>query len=224
MSKKKNLEFSDKYNDRYSKNYLNKHQKSLRHRLTSRREIAMARQALKLTGNPQKVLDLPCGAGRFWDMLAEDPKRILFASDNSDAMIQTAKTMQAPEVAKRFTTFQANAFEIPMEDNAVDHILCMRLFHHIVKPEDRIALLKELRRVTSKYVTFSLWVDGNWKARQRMKRQGMRPGYHGYVNRIVTPRAVIEDEIRQAGFKIIKYYDLLPVLSMWRYYVLEKNN
>jgi cyclopropane fatty-acyl-phospholipid synthase-like methyltransferase len=29
------------------------------------------------------VLDLPCGAGRFWPLLAEKPNRVIIGADNS---------------------------------------------------------------------------------------------------------------------------------------------
>lgn len=219
---KKNLEFSDKYTQEHSERYFHKHKGSLRHRLTTWREVSLARQALKIAGNPQKILDLPCGAGRFWEMLAEDPNRILYGADNSEGMVNTAKTMQRPEVADRFTAFQASAFDIPMEDNSVDHVLCMRLFHHIVESKDRVALLKELSRVAKKGLTISLWVDGNWQANKRMKHRAMKPNKHGYVNRLVIPQKTIEQEFAEAGLKMVKHLDVLPGISMWRYYVLEK--
>ena len=50
----------------------------------------MARRALALAGNPKSVLDLPCGAGRFWELLAENPERELYAADNSENMVAVA--------------------------------------------------------------------------------------------------------------------------------------
>lgn len=219
---KKKLQFSQKYTEKHAQRYFHKHKGSLRHLLTTWREVSLARQALKIAGNPKIILDVPCGAGRFWEMLAEDPNRTLYAADNSEGMVNTAKTMQRPEVANRFTAFQASAFNIPMEDNSVDHVLCMRLFHHIIASEDRIALLKELGRVAKTGMTISLWVDGNWQGDKRIKRRAMEPNKHRYVNRLVIPQATIEQEFKQAGFKIVKHLDVLPGISMWRYYILER--
>ena len=71
------LSFADKYDLAHARAYRQKHHSGLRRRLTTWREIALARRALQLAGDPDSVLDLPCGAGRFWPMLAEQPSREL---------------------------------------------------------------------------------------------------------------------------------------------------
>ncbi len=37
---------------------------------------------------PGLVLNLPCGAGRFWPMLAEKSNRVIIGADGSESMIQ----------------------------------------------------------------------------------------------------------------------------------------
>tara|TARA_Y100000815_G_C13312801_1_gene489231 strand:- start:141 stop:803 length:663 start_codon:yes stop_codon:yes gene_type:complete len=215
------LSFAEKYTQEHAKRYFHKHKQGFRRPLTTWRENAIARKALKLAGNPKRILDLPCGAGRFWEMLVEDPSRQLYAADNSQNMIDAAKTLSRPEVASRFECLQASAFEIPFKANFVDHILCMRLFHHISQPAHRMQLLNEFHRVAKETVCISLWVDGNLQA-SRLKKRVERQNPSRVVDRIVIPRAVIEDEIKQAGFEIIKYMDVLPKIAMWRFYILRK--
>lgn len=212
------MKFSEKYTYNHSQSYFHKHCTGVRRRLTTLREIALARKALSIAGNPKTILDLPCGAGRFWKMLCENPNRSLLAADNSEDMITVAKTMQHPDITKKFKTFKTSVFDISLADNSVDHILCLRLFHHFTTPKDRIAALKELARVTKNSITISLWVDGNWQGNRKMAKKPK--GKNGYTNRIVIPQTIIEKEIVQAGFKIKKHLDLLPGISMWRYYIL----
>ena len=58
------LKFSEKYDQQHATQYLIKHQDGLARRLSHKRDEQLARRALQLAGEPQVVLDLPCGAGR----------------------------------------------------------------------------------------------------------------------------------------------------------------
>lgn len=62
------LEFSGKYDSKHSLEYYKKHKDSIGRRLSNRREQSMAEKALAIAGNPASILDLPCGAGRFWPL------------------------------------------------------------------------------------------------------------------------------------------------------------
>lgn len=221
------LEFSRKYDRAHAYEYLHKHQDGLSRRLSHWRDEQMARYALKLAGNPGLVLDLPCGAGRFWPLLAENRNRLIFAADNSADMLDIAEASQPMEVLKQVETFRTSAFAIDLTANAVDCIFCIRLLHHIEQPEHRLAILREFHRVSRDTVILSLWVDGNYKAWKR-KRLEQRRAAEGRAeqnqNRFVVARDVIENEFHQAGFKIIGQQDFLPGYAMWRTYVLRKED
>ncbi|HLT26620.1 MAG TPA: class I SAM-dependent methyltransferase [Zeimonas sp.] len=221
MSKAKVLEFQSKYDAGHSAEYFHKHQRGLRRRLTTWGERRMLRKALHVAGDPASVLDLPCGAGRFWPVLAERPDRRILAADASSDMVETARRFQAPELVRRVRSFQASAFAIGLPDAAVEAIVCMRLLHHIGDAADRRRMLAEFHRVAADTVCVSCWVDGNVQARRRTRLEARRPG-RGYRNRFVFERSMIEEEMRAAGFDIVTHYDLLPGISMWRLYVLRK--
>lgn len=223
------LEFSAKYDDRHAQQYLLKHQGKLARRLSHKRDEQLARGALAMAGEPGLVLDLPCGAGRFWPLLAEKPNRVIIGADNSEAMLSIATASQPADVLKRVRPLQTSAFDIDLPDNAVDSIFCMRLLHHIGDPAHRLALLKEFQRVTRDSVIISLWVDGNFKAwkRKRLERDRKRSGEQAdgedsYQNRFVLPAATVEAEFEQAGFRIQQRMDFLPLYAMWRVYLLRK--
>jgi ubiquinone/menaquinone biosynthesis C-methylase UbiE len=215
------LTFSSKYTFNHALKYHDKHRNTLSHRLSNWREQRMAAWALALAGDPATVLDLPCGTGRFWPLLARKEDRTILAADNSEAMLSVAREVNPPELLARVKTFPSSAFDIPMENTSVDHIFCMRLLHHITRPEDRLAMLKEFHRVTRDTVAVSLWVDGNYKALQRRKLEARRT-HKTYQNRIVLNRAVVEREFADAGFVIAGHIDFLKFYAMWRVYVLKK--
>ncbi|AMT91479.1 MULTISPECIES: class I SAM-dependent methyltransferase [Pseudomonas] len=215
------LDFSEKYDDQHAQRYLRKHQQSLGRRLSHLRDEQVGRKALALAGDPGLVLDLPCGAGRFWPMLAEKPNRVIIGADNSESMIKTAMQGQPAEVVKRVQPLHTSAFDIALPDNSVDSIFCMRLLHHIGEAEHRRVILREFERVTRDSVIVSLWVDGNFKAWKRKRAERDRPS-HDYQNRFLIPAATIEKEFEQAGFRIQEQLDFIPLYAMWRVYVLRK--
>ncbi|MGH8467348.1 MAG: class I SAM-dependent methyltransferase, partial [Pseudomonas sp.] len=124
------LEFSEKYDQQHAQEYFLKHQDGLARRLSHQRDEQLARRALALVGEPGLVLDLPCGAGRFWPLLAEKPNRVIIGADNSEAMLETASKSQPAHIVERVRTLQTSAFAIDLPDNSVDSIFCMRLMHH----------------------------------------------------------------------------------------------
>lgn len=221
------LAFSEKYDQAHAQQYLEKHQAGLARKLSNYRDQQLARRALALADEPNLVLDLPCGAGRFWSTLAEQPNRIILAADNSADMLATAMASQPQHITEHVRTLQTSAFAIDLPDNSVDSIFCMRLLHHIQQPEHRLALLKEFYRTTRDSVIISLWVDGNYKAWRRKKLEKKR-AQRGQVqknsNRFVISQKTVEKEFTQAGFSIQTHLDFLPSYSMWRVYVLRKIN
>ncbi len=225
MSAKKDapikLEFSNKYTREHSQYYYEKHKRGIEPRLSHWRDEQLARKALRIAGEPKSVLDLPCGAGRFWPVLAENSGRTIIGADNSADMVAVALEHCPQAIASRVSAFQTSAFSIEMQDNAVECIFSMRLMHHIGQPEHRVAMLKEFHRVSRDTVILSLWVDGNLKAYQRRKSEERHPRGPNQ-NRFVIPAKVIEQEFAQSGFKVLDSLDFLPYYAMWRVYVLRK--
>ncbi len=218
------LPFSAKYDPQHSQAYLDKHRHGLRRRLSNHRDQQLARQALALAGEPQCVLDLPCGAGRFWPTLGEQPTRQIIAADNSPAMLDVALRHAPPELLARLRPLHTSAFAIDLPAQSVDCVFCMRLLHHIGDPAHRLAMLREFHRVSRDTAIVSLWVDGNYMAWRRARQEAgrRRRGRSDYQNRFVLPQATVEAEFAAAGFAIVDKLDFLPLHSMWRVYVLRR--
>jgi SAM-dependent methyltransferase len=218
------LPFSQKYDRQHAEAYQAKHRDGLARRLSNWREIQVARKALQLADQPGIVLDLPCGAGRFWPMLKEKKSRVVIAADYSAAMLDVAREANPWYSEQNISCLQTSVFAINLPDSAVDSILCMRLLHHIESAEDRGAMLRELLRVTRDTVIISMWVDGNYKAWRRAKMEKFRElkGKKGSQNRFVVSRDRIEREFTNVGFDIVAHLDFLPLYQMWSTYILRK--
>lgn len=216
------LEFSKKYRHEHALEYFWKHERGFSRRFSTVLERHMARRALARAGHPRTVLDLPCGSGRFWPVLAERGDRVIYAADLNQPMINVGRQMRPPALVARVQTFEASAFAVPRPDDFVECVFSMRLMHHIEEPEHRVRMLREFARLASQTVLVSLWVDGNYQAwRRRVRDQRLpRPAVPGCRNRLVLPRGVFEEEIAEAGLRVVDRVDFLPLYSMWSTYVL----
>lgn len=210
-----------------SSTYLQQAPASLCDRLGLWRDRQLARQALKVAGEPGLVLDLPSGAGRFWPVLAEHTNRVILAADPSQDALALGETRCDGQTLQRIKTFQTSALAIDLSDNAVDCIFSMRLFHHIASSDERSAVLREFHRVTRDTAIIALWVDGNIKSWRRKRLEHCRATDGQALprnNRFVVGRGQIEAEFSDAGFDILSHHDVLPGYAMWRVYVLRKSS
>jgi 2-polyprenyl-3-methyl-5-hydroxy-6-metoxy-1,4-benzoquinol methylase len=105
-----------------------KHQATLASQLSHWRDVQVARKSFAgMAGDPLSVLDLPCGAGRFWPMLAEQPAELIIGSDNSENMIATAMHAQPVHVVSRVQPLcKLQRSILTCLISAVDSIFCMR--------------------------------------------------------------------------------------------------
>lgn len=209
------LPFEDRYSYAYSLHYYERHKRGGLKRISNKLEHRMAAKALAIAGHPTTVLDLPCGAGRFWEVLLENGVKKIIGVDQSEGMIQVCNEKTPPDHLKRIQLMQGDAKKIPLPDRSVDTVLCMRLLHHIDIKSYRMEIYKEFQRVSSNTVCISYWVDGNLKSAINLRRP--------HKNRNYMNQATLEAEFREAGFEILGYVDMLKLYSPWRTYVLRVN-
>jgi len=217
--------FSEKYNAEHAKTYFHKHNSGFWRRLSTWREIGMARSALALAGNPKSVLDLPCGTGRFWEMLCELPERTLYVADNSRDMLDTGLALRPAAVTRRIAaSYCCSAFDTGLPEKMVDCVFSIRFLHHIQKSEDRIAILREFARLSKETVIVSLWVDGNfraWRMKRKQARKAKLEGAYVARDRILLAQSQFEHDVAQAGLEIVGHVDFIKHWDKWRSYVLR---
>ena len=86
-----------------------------------------------------------------------------------------------------------SAFDIDLEDRSVDFAACIDFYQHLKGTQEQEKLLSEFARVSRGYFALSASIG--------------RP---------------TEKKLTQSGFNIEGFYDLWPVLSTWRLYLLRK--
>ena len=133
------------------------------------------RNALKVAGEPGLILDVACGAGRFWPVLAEHANRVILASDPSQDMLNHAQTHHPQDLLKRIKTFQSSAFTIGLSANAVDCIFCMQLFQHIASPSIGWPCCEEFHRVSRDTVIVAVRVQSRFKPPAIRRQRVLQP-------------------------------------------------
>jgi len=105
----------------------------------------------------EKVLDLGCGNGRFYELFQK--KNVDYIGvDSSEKLIEIAK--------KRYPKgrFQvANALNLPFPNNFFDKVYVIAVFHHIPSQEFRLQFLREIKRVLKKEGLLILTVWNLWQ-------------------------------------------------------------
>ena len=210
------LEFARRYDQEHARVCLQPQPRGLAGRLGFQREEHLVRNALKTAGEPGLVLDVACGAGRFWPVLAEHGNRVILASDPSQDMLDHARTHHPAHLLERIKTFQSSAFTIGLSVNAVDCIICMQLFQHLARPEHRLAMLGEFHRVSRDTVIVAVQLESRF-ARQPVAAEGALPPTR--VN-----KSAVEAEFKQAGFSLLSHQDFFPGCARMRVYVLRKTS
>jgi len=208
------LEIARRYDQEHARVCLEPQAPGLVERLRLWREQRLVRHALKVAGEPGLILDVACGVGRFWSVLAEHANRVILATDPSQSTLDHARTHHPRSLLQRVKTFQSSAFKIGLSENAVDCIFCMQLFQHFTQPEHRLAMLGEFHRVSRDTVIVAVRVEGLFK--------GVCEDADAGAVRVVPGKAEVESEFRQAGFRLLSHQDLLPGCVRMRIYVLGK--
>lgn len=198
--------------------------KEFARKLADWRESMLMCRALQLAGQPNCILDLPCGAGKFWPLLMKKANRIVVGADHSGKQLAAAKSSYPEYSPEKIRILQTSAFDIDLPDCAVDCVMSLRLFPQIAEAEHRLMLLREFHRVSRDSVILALWVDGNYKAwrRQRLAVREKARGETGHRQRFVVGKDQIEREFEETGFDLLGHYDRVPFHDMWRIYVLRK--
>lgn len=116
-------------------------------RRKARHEMAMVRSFIASLPPAQRVLDSPCGMGRFTEAIL-DAGHAPVGVDLNVGMLQRAQARHGD----RELLVQGNVLRLPFPDRAFDAAICFRFLHHL--PDNMILLaLTELRRVAGTVLT-----------------------------------------------------------------------
>ncbi|HEX6639406.1 MAG TPA: class I SAM-dependent methyltransferase, partial [Steroidobacteraceae bacterium] len=152
---------------------------------------------LALTTGVRTILDLPCGTGRFTGGLAREGFEVVGSDISLEMLRKAASTTDGRQQAVRGYV-QANAEHLPLLDNSLDCVVCIRFMMH-VDPATRVRMLREFHRVSRRWVI----VDYRHKYtfRYLLTHTFGRIGL-GRAPLSRVSRQDLEQEFRDAGFAI----------------------
>ena len=181
-------------------------------RMVDWRERRLVARALRLTGRPATVLDLPAGTGRLEPVLAEQAGLVIGA-DRSWRMLH-----QEGRYATRGVVTDAVA--LPFRDDAFDVVVSLRFMGHLPPPV-RAAALEEMARVARRRLVVAFY-DATLVTRLRRYGRRLVTG----VDRGVwyaEPIARTRQELAARGFTLLAAYPIARLISETWVLVLERS-
>ncbi len=176
------------------------------------------RHALAHVAAPGRLLDIPCGTGRFsWHFAGLGYRTI--ASDISLEMLSVARAAGRIEVQQPPRFFQGDIFRLPFANHRFAAVICIRLFNLLDRPA-RVAALREMARVSdvviaSYYHKYTFKYASRWVRHQLRLRKKPNPRLSG--------RELLE-EISETGLQLRQLIAVAPLLSEAWVAVLTKPN
>jgi ubiquinone/menaquinone biosynthesis C-methylase UbiE len=163
--------------------------------------------ALAKTEGVGRILDLPCGTGRFTDRLVECGYEVV-AADISLEMMQQARS-RIGSLKGLVGFLRADAEQLPFQTGAVDCVMSIRFLFH-VDPVTRIRMLKEMARISRRW----LILDYRHKYSYRYAMWRIRKALRLTTTPLVrVSRAQLEKEARDAGLRIKAVLPVARVFS-----------
>jgi 2-polyprenyl-3-methyl-5-hydroxy-6-metoxy-1,4-benzoquinol methylase len=146
-----------------------------------KQEDAVVGRWLRLCPPGSTVLDVPCGTGRFNELVAAMGHRVIRA-DLSFQMVAHAQKLGPNTHAIGSLCF--DVARPPLRPRSVDAVLVWRFFHHCRTPEDRLLVLMQAAALAQRYVILSFYnreCVTYWTRRITRKLLGRAPKCRGAI-------------------------------------------
>ncbi len=169
--------------------------------------LSTINRALKYVNNGSLILDVPCGTGRLAPLILHNGFSWIGA-DISFEMMEVAR--KKVDVFKNVAgNVRLEAEYMPFKSASIDCVASIRFIYHVPTRGGRIAILREMRRISKKWVV----IDYNYP-------NPVRALYRRIGHLVRTPkrkrRLTMEEihiELADAGLKVYKAFPVSRVLS-----------
>ncbi len=162
------------------------------------------------------LLDAPCGTGYAGKILFSEPCQVV-ASDISLEMMELATNEY--EQSKFLGFYQADITSTPFRESYFKCVLVLALMHRL--PEDiRKLVLEEVHKISSEFAIISF---SESSLVQDLKQKTISIIKKSHIPAPASiPISTIEDEIKAAGFTILKRKNIFKFFSAKLVYLLKK--
>lgn len=186
--------------------YSRRHMKSARRRRVTSRESRIVAGMLEGIDRGALIIDAACGTGRQTAFLDRSGWKAL----GVDASAEMLGRGMADGTLERGGAACGSIFHLPLADGCAAGCLCTRFLHHLPEPGQRVAALRELRRVALGPVVVTVWTGWNV--------QGLRRRFKGFFGRRPSARYAVRleafrEELERAGFELKRIQYLYRFVS-----------
>jgi len=162
------------------------------------------------------VLDIPCGTGRISEFLLDKGVNLTCA-DISEQMLSVARERLSGHARDVQDYTVMDIYNISRDDESYDCITCIRLFQHL-NGDERSKALRELARVTRKYVLVNVMYGSGYYGLVRKARQLVG----AYAPRYAVTRQQLQQELNYGGLRVVKSIFSQPLYGGNLVLLLEK--
>jgi SAM-dependent methyltransferase len=220
MSSSKHERDRSKFTGEGVREYERRRYRGIDQRIVHAREVRLIRKlvaSIRDSGEeagPNRILDLPCGYGRFTELLRRGGADIIDC-DLSIEMVSRARANSGePGVVADATK------GLPFKSDSFAFVFSIRFFHHLHDPSARAAVLREFLRVTSGWAIITFYRMNTLHLAQRR----IRRLFGKSRTRIkMTEPGRFEQEAEAAGFEFVRVLPLFPRLHAYHIALLRKN-
>lgn len=196
--------YNAKYRDRWTK------------RISTWREFGLLDRMLKNQGRSKVLLDLPCGGGRLSPPMAHYTDLLIEADV---ALGQLRYGRQHGQVSTRQVWMSASGFHIPLHDESIDGTICVRLTHHLPTAAEREQLVRELLRVSKRFLIVSFF---DYYSPKNILRRLRRP-FNRKPSKSTMKVRELQFLAQDCGATLVEYPALFLIGSGHRYALMVKD-
>jgi SAM-dependent methyltransferase len=182
-----------------------------------RAELRLVERAFQMIPRG-RILDVPCGGGRISLLLARKGYEVTGA-DLSEPMLAIARE----NIQKAGLTIAVEHQDIERlryADGSFDSVICFRLFHHLPTAEIRRRVVRELCRVTNRFVALSFFSPYSVTSTRRRWRAALGLGK---LRHHQTPLHEVGGYFESAGFHLVKDFAQFPFWHTLHLTVFERD-
>ncbi len=153
--------------ERGAQAYRHDHESKLQRKLSDRVERRILERYIDRIGAFGSAIDVPCGFGRFFGLLARRGADVIEA-DVSPTMLNLSRESHGDRAAG---FLRCSATSLPLGDDAVDLAVSIRLSHHFSELAHREQHVRELMRIAKRAVIFTYFSHHSVKNTLRRLRK-----------------------------------------------------
>jgi len=170
-----------------------------------------------IEGKNISILDVPCGYGRFSELLLKRSFNLTSADISFPMVLATRR--YAPFTNSNHHFLVGDIKHLPLKENSFDCIITIRLFQHILNSSIRCQILKELHRVAKKIVIISFYRYNILHSIERWIRCRTK----NIKKRIIMlPLDDFVKELNSVGFKVLNLFPVMRYLHAHNIVLLQK--